>query len=150
MLAPVPFFSNEQEVYEHLGRLAVELVADPVIGRGLQRANAVVQFRYRDPAAMVTVDVRSDVDPRVILGRTEVEPDVSLAMDADVAHRFWLGEINAAVALARRQIATEGPAWKVLKLLPLVKPAFPRYRAQLEAAGRGDLVAAGRKDVAPA
>jgi hypothetical protein len=149
MLAPVPFFSNEQEVYEHLGRLAVELVADPLIGPRLQRANMVVQFRYRRPDATVTVDVRSDVDPRVILGRTDVEPDVALTMDADVAHRFWLGELNATVALARRQIATDGPAWKVLKLLPLVKAAFPRYRAQLEASGRGDLLAAG-KDLASA
>jgi hypothetical protein len=31
---------------------------------------------------------------------------------------------------------------KVLGLVPLVKPGFPRYRTQLEAAGREDLLEA--------
>jgi hypothetical protein len=31
---------------------------------------------------------------------------------------------------------------KILKLVPLVKPVFPRYRQQLEDAGRGDLLEA--------
>jgi hypothetical protein len=31
---------------------------------------------------------------------------------------------------------------KILKLVPLVKPVFPRYRAMLESSGRTDLVEA--------
>ena len=31
---------------------------------------------------------------------------------------------------------------KILKLVPLVKPVFPRYRAMLEQEGRSDLVEA--------
>jgi len=34
----------------------------------------------------------------------------------------------------------KGPVAKILKLVPLVKPVFPRYRAMLEEAGRHDLV----------
>jgi hypothetical protein len=146
----VSFFSNEQEVYEQLGRLAVELVADPVLGPRLQRANTVVQYRYRAPDAVITVDVRQDVEPRVALGVTELEPEIVLSMDADTAHRFWLGEVNVTVALARGLLTAQGPAWKVLKLVPLVKPAFPRYRRQLEGAGRDDLLAAGLPDLASA
>jgi hypothetical protein len=32
---------------------------------------------------------------------------------------------------------------KILKLVPLVKPVFPRYQAQLEEQGRADLAQAG-------
>ena len=60
--------------------------------------------------------------------------------DADVAHRFWLGKVNVTIALARGQIKTKGPVAKVLSLAPLVKVVVPRYRAQLEAAGRADLL----------
>ena len=63
-----------------------------------------------------------------------------MTMDADVAHRFWLGKVNVTIAIARGQIKTRGPVAKILKLVPLVKPVFPRYRAQLEAAGRSDLL----------
>jgi hypothetical protein len=43
------------------------------------------------------------------------------------------------VALARGQIKAKGPVAKILRLVPLTKPVFPRYKAQLEAAGRSDL-----------
>ena len=51
-----------------------------------------------------------------------------------------LGEVNVTVALARGQIKAKGPVAKILKLVPLTKPVFPRYKAQLEAQGRTDLV----------
>jgi hypothetical protein len=65
-----------------------------------------------------------------------------MSMEADTAHRFWLGKVNVTVALARGQMKAKGPVAKILKLVPLVKPVFPRYRAQLEAAGRNDLLEA--------
>jgi hypothetical protein len=138
----VPLFTGAEDVYAHLGRLFEELVADPELGPNIQRADTIVQYRYRDPEATITVDIRSDVEPRVQLGDTELEPEVIMSMDADTAHRFFLGDVNVTVALARGQIKAKGPVAKILKLVPLVKPAFPRYRAQLEAEGRTDLVKA--------
>ena len=38
--------------------------------------------------------------------------------------------------------ATIRPVAKILKLVPLVKPVFPRYRQMLEDAGRDDLAEA--------
>jgi hypothetical protein len=69
-----------------------------------------------------------------------MEPEVVMSMEADTAHRFWLGKVNVTVALARGQIKAKGPVAKILKLVPLTKPVFPRYKAQLEAQGREDLV----------
>jgi hypothetical protein len=63
-----------------------------------------------------------------------------MSMEADTAHKFWLGQVNVTVALARGQIKAKGPVAKILKLVPLTKPVFPRYVAQLEAQGREDLV----------
>ena len=55
---------------------------------------------------------------------------------------FRSGEVNVTVALARGQIKAQGPVAKILKLVPLTKPVFPRYRAQLESQGRTDLIEA--------
>jgi hypothetical protein len=63
-------------------------------------------------------------------------------MDADTAHRFWLGKVNVTVALARGQISARGPVAKILKLVPLVEPVRTRYEAALQEAGRDDLVRA--------
>ena len=77
-----------------------------------------------------------DVD----LGESQMEPEVTMSMAADTAHRFWLGQVNITVALARGQIKAKGPVAKILKLVPLTKPVFPRYKAELEAQGRDDLI----------
>jgi hypothetical protein len=63
-----------------------------------------------------------------------------MSMDADTAHRFWLGKVNVTVALARGQMKAKGPVAKILKLVPLVKPVFPRYRKMLEEGQRQDLL----------
>ena len=90
---------------------------------------------------MLTVRTPGEEEPaQVDLGETTLHPEVVLQLDADTAHRFWLGQLNAAVALANGDIRTRGPVAKVLGLVPLVKPGFPRYRTQLEAAGREDLL----------
>ena len=86
------------------------------------------------------MDLRDDGRPEVFLGECELEPEVVMSMAADTAHRFFLGQVNLTVALARGQVHANGPAWKILKLVPLVKPFFPRYRALLEGVGRRDLV----------
>ena len=73
---------------------------------------------------------------------TELRPEVVLAMDADTAHRFWLGKVNVTVALARGQISARGPVAKILKLVPLVEPVRARYESSLQESGRDDLVRA--------
>jgi putative sterol carrier protein len=78
----------------------------------------------------------------VDLGETDMDPEVVMSMEADTAHRFWLGSVNVTVALARGQMKAKGPVAKILKLVPLTKPIFPRYRKLLEEAGRKDLLEA--------
>jgi hypothetical protein len=48
-------------------------------------------------------------------------------MKADVAHRFWLGKVNIAAALAKGEMRAKGPIPKILKMVPLAKQVFPRY-----------------------
>lgn len=138
----MPVFAGEQDVYDKLGRLLEEMVADPILAMQFQRANTVVQYVLQGPAALLTVDLRADRHPAVFLGACELEPEVTMRMAADVAHRFFLGHVNVTVALARGEIRARGPVAKILKLVPLVRPFFPRYQALLEAAGRTDLVTA--------
>jgi putative sterol carrier protein len=136
----VPYFKDADEVYEHIGKLFQDLVQDDELAPKFQKANTVVQYQYRNPESQITVKMIEGEDGVVDCGETSLEPEVVMTMEADTAHKFWLGKVNVTVALARGQMKAKGPVAKILKLVPLVKPVFPRYRAQLEAAGRGDLV----------
>jgi hypothetical protein len=60
-------------------------------------------------------------------------------MDADVAHRFWLGQLNLIKALSSKDIKSSGSIPKLLKLLPVIKPAFVIYPEILTEMGLGSI-----------
>ena len=136
------YFKDADEVYRFIGRLFEDLAVDEELAPKFRKADTVVQYAYRDPEATITVQLLEGEDGRVDFGETDMEPEVVMSMDADTAHRFWLGKVNVTVALARGQMKAKGPVAKILKLVPLVKPVFPKYRAMLEEAGREDLIEA--------
>ena len=133
-------FSDPQDVYDTLGRLIVEIVADEELGPKFRKADTIVRYEYSDPESVITVRLQEGTPSDVDFGDSEMEPEVTMRMAADAAHRFWLGQVNVTVALARGEIKAEGPVAKILSLVPLAKPVFPRYKAQLEAQGRSDLL----------
>jgi hypothetical protein len=125
----VPYFKDADEVYQYIGKLFQDLTVDEELAPKFQRANTIVQYQYRNPESQITVKMIEGEEPQVDMGETALEPEVVMTMEADTAHRFWLGKVNV-----------KGPVAKILKLVPLVKPVFPRYRKMLEEAGRQDLV----------
>ena len=138
----MPYFKDADEVYATIGKLFQDLKDDEELAPKFRQANTIVQYQYREPESRITVKLIEGEDGQVDFGDTALEPEVVMTMDADTAHRFWLGEVNVTVALARGQMKAKGPVAKILKLVPLVKPVFPRYRKQLEDAGRQDLLEA--------
>lgn len=133
-------FKDADEVYAYIGKLFQDLTDDEELAPKFRKANTVVQYVYRDPESTITVKLREGEDGQVDLGETTLDPEVVMSMEADTAHRFWLGDVNVTVALARGQMKAKGPVAKILKLVPLTKPVFPRYRKMLEDAGRNDLL----------
>ena len=123
-------FKDDRQVYAVLGRLFQDVLADPVLAPQVQRLDGVVQFQHRNPNATITIKAVKGEEPVVDLGATEMRADVIVVMDADTAHAFWLGRVNATLALNKGQIKAKGPVDKVLRLVALVKPIHKRY-AQL-------------------
>jgi putative sterol carrier protein len=123
------YFKDADDVYATLGKLFVDLMADEELSSKFRKADTIVRYQYSNPDSAITVRLQE----------SDMEPEVTMTMEADTAHRFWLGEVNVTVALARGEIKANGPVAKILKLVPLAKPVFPRYKAQLEEQGRADL-----------
>jgi putative sterol carrier protein len=136
----VTYFKDAQEVYDTIGKLFKDLADDEELAPKFRKANAIVRYEFTDPDSAITTRLQEGQPGEVDFGESDMEPDVVMSMEADTAHQFWLGKVNVTVAMARGQIKAKGPVAKILKLVPLTKPVFPRYRAQLEKQGREDLV----------
>lgn len=137
-------FRNTEELYEILGAFFNGIKMDADIGGKIAASKLVISFEYSDPDSVITVDAsQPDSDGgyfRVLMGPTDVKPEVVMSMKGDVAHQFWLGKVNLLAALSRRQIVAKGPIPKTLKLLPAIQPAYERYAEFLRERGRQDLV----------
>jgi hypothetical protein len=136
----VGYFKDAQEVYDTIGKLFVDIADDEELAPKFRQANTIVRYEYSDPESVITVRLQEGEPGEVDFGESDMEPEVTMSMEADTGHRFWLGNVNVTVALARGEIKAKGPVAKILKLVPLTKPIFPRYKAQLEAQGRQDLI----------
>ncbi|HEU5100874.1 MAG TPA: SCP2 sterol-binding domain-containing protein [Roseiflexaceae bacterium] len=139
-------FKDSKDLYACMGRLYDESKRDSRIAPKIKASNLVIQFRYEDPHATVTINAAApptqpDAYFDVLWGDdTGLKPDVEMSMKADVAHQFWHGKINLMAALARRQIVAKGPIPKILKLLPAVEPMYEMYPRLLHELGRDDLI----------
>jgi hypothetical protein len=132
----VGYFADADDVYATLGTMLEEVLGDDELGPAFSRADCVIRWNYTNPEAEITAELVHGEETRVDFGPSDLEPDVVMTMDADVAHAFWLGEVNVALALTRGQILATGPVDPILRLVPLARRAFPFYRQLLEDQGR--------------
>jgi putative sterol carrier protein len=122
----MPYYDNAEEIYKYLG--GVFLAAnDNEVGPKLKGADIDLQVYYTDPDASMTVRLR-EPSIEVTDGGDNPDADVKLYMTGDIGDKFWRGEYNLGVGLAKGQVKAKGPVNKILKLVPLTKPLFPLYR----------------------
>ncbi|MBC2736926.1 MAG: iron-containing alcohol dehydrogenase [Desulfobacteraceae bacterium] len=132
-------FKDAKMLYEILVEFYELLKNNPEIGPKLAQSNLCVQFRYKNPSAVITIDATGD-DLKIIQGEFDGEPEVVLTMNADFAHAFWHGKANLVSALTRRQVKAKGNVPKTIKLLPILKPSYALYPKFLADKGLRHLV----------
>ncbi len=134
-------FRDAQDVYDCIGSIFSEAMADPEIGPKTKEAGLTIRFEFKEPDSVIFVDFANgdvffgdDVPDR--------ESAITMGMKADDANTFWLGKLNLVMAMAKGRVRAKGSVPEMLKMLPLAKPLYARYEAQLEAKGRDDLIGA--------
>jgi len=132
-------FQNSDMLYDVLIEFYELLKDSPEIGPKLAQSDLCVQFRYKNPSAVITIDATGE-EIQILKGEFDGQPEVTLTMKADFAHKFWHGKANLVTALTRRQVAAKGNVPKTIKLLPILKPSYMLYPKFLVKKGLGHLV----------
>jgi hypothetical protein len=138
-------FKDSQQFYDTVGKVIYRAARDPDIGSSVARTESIIQFRYTDPDAQITLNAKDrptqpDAYFDVFFGPSALRPDVVMSMQADLAHEFWQGRINLFSALARGQVVAIGTVMPVLRLVPVVGPMFQWYLTLLRELGLADLI----------
>lgn len=123
----MPVFENTAKMQEVLGGLFEKLLRDPDFGPKFVKADIVIKFNISEPNAELWVTPGDGSIGQVVWGKQDIKPTVEMTLSGDTCHQFWLQQISMPIALAKGLIKAKGPMPKVLKLLPLLKPAYAAY-----------------------
>jgi hypothetical protein len=136
----MPTFASSTEMYAIVVPFLTEVTSGPLRDR-FASIGTTLKVNYTDPDGVFWLDNSVD-PPRVLVGDAipGTPADIEMTMSADDGHQLWLGELNAAKALASRRIQVSGSLMKMLALLPVLKPAFVEYRAYLDRTGHSALL----------
>jgi hypothetical protein len=135
----VPVFSSAEEAEKVYAAFFEHITLHPELRGKFVEAGSAFRATYSDPDSAVAID--ASCDPPVVRVGDEARAapvDVELFMSADDGHKFWLGELNIPMAMARRKVTIEGSVGTLLGLLPAMRPAFGMYREFLISQGMAD------------
>ncbi len=127
-------FESSERLRDVLGGFFEFLLTQDSMAKKLLDSKLILKFNYREPDLSITIDLKGE-QAIITYNDTGKAPEVEMSMKADVAHRFWQGKVNLAIALARREMVAKGPIPKILRLLPVIRPAYELYPKYLQERG---------------
>ena len=123
----MPVFESSEKMETILGELFVKLLADPVMGPKFVASDIVIKFNISEPSGTLWITPGDGTKGEVLWGDQDLKATVEMTLSGDTCHQFWLKHVSMPIALAKGLIKAKGPMPKVLKLLPLLKPAYEMY-----------------------
>jgi hypothetical protein len=130
-------FRSPEEFREIMDRTFSMMSEDPDMGPKLRDADVPQRFEFDDLALVVNIRAAEPGEDGELHWewRDDVawEPKVRMTMSSEVANKYFQGRENVPIAIARRRIKAGGDVKSALKLLPISKPIYERYREMVEA-----------------
>jgi len=128
----LPVFETADQLYACIGGLFVQMQHDLQTQEQLSELKLSVQFTFLAPEATISV-ITGNGEQQVKCDAQIENPDVELAMSGDVAHHFWMGEVNVMDAITKRLIIPVGSLAKIMTLVPLIKATIRLYPQHYQA-----------------
>jgi len=135
------FWKDEKEPIEVFVKLFEKGFEDVDLSGGLRKVNQLIWFDYTQdgPDCSFWVDSRGG-ELKTGPGKPADEPDLTMSLSADDAHRSWSNKLNPVMAITRKKIKVKGSATGLLKLAPKLKKVAELYVSLLKDMGKDDII----------
>ena len=129
-------FRSGEEFREVMDKVFTLMSTDAEMGPKLRDARVPQRFEFPDQEAVVNITYDDSSGDQNLRWKwsdaVDWEPKVEMTMSSEVANKYFQGKENVPIALARRRIKSSGDVKAALKLMPITKPVFAKYREMLE------------------
>ncbi len=129
-------FNSAKEFREVMDRTFTLMSEDPEMGPRLRDADTPQRFEFTDFDLVVNIRAGGADEPNLAWEWSDDvswEPKVRMTMSSETANRYFQGQENIAIAIARRRIKAGGDVKAALALIPITKPLYARYREMIAA-----------------
>lgn len=139
------YYRDADQLYEIYGYFMDRVLQDKKIGTKMSRAGIIIKFIYTNPDTEITIDLKNPPAKEgyygsYYLGPCELKEDVWSKQPADHSHSFWHGLENPMAGITKGIIKQGGKVTAMLKLLPVVRPAFQLFPVVLAEMGYEDKI----------
>jgi hypothetical protein len=136
-------FKSKREFMGVMDKLFTIMSTDPKVGPKLAVARVPQRWEFSDLGLVLNATYADQQAAKKghflkwVWGDKECDwkPEVEMKMKSEVANKFFQGKENVPIAVATGRIKTKGSMAKALKLIPITKPVYPKYRRMLEEEG---------------
>jgi len=135
------FWKDENEPITMFLKMFEETSKIEDIAKGLKKVNQLIWFDYTQdgPNCSFWVDCRGE-EIKAGQGKPDEEPNLTMSLSADDAHRAWSNKLNPVMAITRGKIKLKGSATGLLKLAPKSKKTAEVYVKVLKDMGKEDII----------
>jgi hypothetical protein len=139
------YYRDAEQLFEIYGYFLSRILQDEKVGLKMSKAKMIIRFIYTDPDCEITIDLKNPPSQpgsygTFYLGECDLRPDVWSKQSADHSHSFWHGFENPIASVAKGKIKQGGNVVAMLKLLPVVRPAFKMFPVILKEMGLEHLI----------
>jgi hypothetical protein len=128
-------FRSTAEFREVMDRLFTIMSEDPEMGPKLRDADVPQRFEFEDLDLVINVRARRGRERKNLhwewVEDVDWRPKVTMKMGSEVANKYFQGKENIPLAIALRRIKTGGDIAAALRLIPITKPVYARYRQMI-------------------
>jgi hypothetical protein len=136
-------FRSKKEFVEVMDKLFTLMSTDPKVGPKLAVARVPQRWEFTDLGIVLNSTYADEAAAKKghflkwVWGdeKCDWEPAVEMKMKSDVANKYFQGKENVALAIATGRIRSKGSIAKALKMIPITKPVYEKYRRMLEKEG---------------
>ena len=135
------YWKSDTEAIDLFLKMFDACMKDSDVFEGLKKVNQLIWYDYTEsgPNCSYWVDTR-DGKISAGAGKPAENPDLTMSMSADDAHRSWSNKLNPVIAIARKQIRVKGNATSRLRLVPKLKRVAEIYNQVLTENGYSNII----------
>lgn len=135
------YWKDESEPIKAFVELFERASKEDDLRKGMEKVNQLIWFDYTEDGPNCSFHVDSRNGGFVVRpGKPEDEPDLTMSLSADDAHRSWSNKLNPVMAITRKKIRVKGSATALLKLAPKLKKIAVLYQGVLKDYGWDDKI----------